>query len=1075
MTAEGLLAHEKKRRIQTARVGKALTAPLSKKVSIAVITLALTTIGSAATFFRHGPNLTEITYHPAVAVIPRGSEAPKFATPSTPTEEALGASTTNTSNLTSASIQTLITDALRNMLAQGLLTGPTGPQGPQGSSGLVNNGNGQTTAVVGGQPIFSYIPAVPQNGFSGTSLAGFGQLSAASLIAGQTTLTANLTGTSAVFSGSLNVFGQTALATTTLSGLTVSGPATFTGSTTIAGLTVTGFNPGLTVGSVAFQGGAGLAQDNGYVFYDSTNHRLGLGTTTPSHLLTVAGNALFTGNAIIAGTQIVSGTLSVAGVSTLATTTITSFTSTAPASFQSTLAVTATSTLATVTATSLSTTGNASFAGNVGIGTTVSFLESANQTGTGVNASQIRMATAHRSGAPWVMQAQTTTFGGPSTENDALFSLGFNFDGSGKVVNTGGISGGRKQYMMFEHDYYQSMGDVANRLDEWHYDVEDDAGVSHRLFHYNFFPANGASSLGFVGKLDVYASGGTIFTGTSTSIFSDRVVLPTNGFLGITKQDGTTQMPILSLDTSDRAVLGAPLVMNTYPIRLDGNLDNSSARPALTTVPIPGEVWGHSRQTPGNPDGFLRLSAGGGSTPNTTKSYIDISGFSNVSDMNGTVVMGTNGVERLRLSSAGAAFSTGATLTGDLQLSGNILTVSGPTLQPYTSNANLNFGLRPSGNGTQAALTIYDSSTGGNQYGQLQMVSSGVAEFRIGAGANSGNQPDIVFSLGSERMRIVGLTGNVGIGTTTPTLGPLTMASGAYVSAGGTWTNASDRNLKEGFATVTPADILQKIDGLSITQWNYKSEGPTVQHIGPVAQDFYAAFHLGNSSTSISTIDPAGIALLGIQALDQKIEALQGGLIANATTVNLTVYSPSNFSGDSVGEAEISAGQTSVRVTFSQAFAYQPIVTITPTALYAGHFWVDHTDSTGFTIELDQTDNSDLIFNWHSFASPSARLFVSGGETQSITLILPVIPAPPTSSSLSKSSGSGDNATETVVTTATSTQEDTMDASNTPLMGVLPSPSASSSTPALEQPPAIIAPDLGTSSPATGSTEPASQ
>jgi hypothetical protein len=45
----------------------------------------------------------------------------------------------------------------------------------------------------------------------------------------------------------------------------------------------------------------------------------------------------------------------------------------------------------------------------------------------------------------------------------------------------------------------------------------------------------------------------------------------------------------------------------------------------------------------------------------------------------------------------------------------------------------------------------------------------------------------------------------------------------------------------------------------------------------------------------------------------------------NATATNLTVYSPGNFSGDSVGEAKILSGQTSVRITFSQAYQYQPI------------------------------------------------------------------------------------------------------------------------------------------------------
>jgi len=96
------------------------------------------------------------------------------------------------------------------------------------------------------------------------------------------------------------------------------------------------------------------------------------------------------------------------------------------------------------------------------------------------------------------------------------------------------------------------------------------------------------------------------------------------------------------------------------------------------------------------------------------------------------------------------------------------------------------------------------------------------------------------------------------------------MGSGAYVSPGGVWTNASDRNLKENFVPVMPAAILQKIDGLPVTEWNYKNEDPSVRHIGPVAQDFYSIFGVGNSSTSISTIDPSGIALAGIQGLDQK-------------------------------------------------------------------------------------------------------------------------------------------------------------------------------------------------------------
>ncbi|MEO6508585.1 MAG: tail fiber domain-containing protein, partial [Patescibacteria group bacterium] len=100
-------------------------------------------------------------------------------------------------------------------------------------------------------------------------------------------------------------------------------------------------------------------------------------------------------------------------------------------------------------------------------------------------------------------------------------------------------------------------------------------------------------------------------------------------------------------------------------------------------------------------------------------------------------------------------------------------------------------------------------------------------------------------------------------------------ASGAYLSTGGTWTNASSRELKENFSEVDTQEILQKINQLDLSTWNYKSEQNSVKHLGPIAEDFYSLFKLGNSSKSISTIDPAGVALAGIQALSKKVNNLE--------------------------------------------------------------------------------------------------------------------------------------------------------------------------------------------------------
>ncbi len=108
--------------------------------------------------------------------------------------------------------------------------------------------------------------------------------------------------------------------------------------------------------------------------------------------------------------------------------------------------------------------------------------------------------------------------------------------------------------------------------------------------------------------------------------------------------------------------------------------------------------------------------------------------------------------------------------------------------------------------------------------------------------------------------------GSVGIGTTSPT-NPLEMVSGAHCTAGGIWTDASDRNAKHNFQPLDPQEILDRLADLNITRWNYKVEPAFVQHIGPVAQDFHALFGLGADDRHLAALDTAGVALAAIQGL----------------------------------------------------------------------------------------------------------------------------------------------------------------------------------------------------------------
>jgi hypothetical protein len=86
----------------------------------------------------------------------------------------------------------------------------------------------------------------------------------------------------------------------------------------------------------------------------------------------------------------------------------------------------------------------------------------------------------------------------------------------------------------------------------------------------------------------------------------------------------------------------------------------------------------------------------------------------------------------------------------------------------------------------------------------------------------------------------------------------------------GAWGSASDRNLKRDVATVNDADILAKVAALPVSEWSYTSEGG-VRHLGPMAQDFYTAFGVGEDDRHITSIDEDGVALAAIKALNAKL------------------------------------------------------------------------------------------------------------------------------------------------------------------------------------------------------------
>ena len=150
---------------------------------------------------------------------------------------------------------------------------------------------------------------------------------------------------------------------------------------------------------------------------------------------------------------------------------------------------------------------------------------------------------------------------------------------------------------------------------------------------------------------------------------------------------------------------------------------------------------------------------------------------------------------------------------------------------------------------TRQMLDLYNQDYGvGVQTSTLyQRSNSRFSWFRGGVHSDAQNDP-----------------GAGGVVAMTLTSGGLTV-NGAFVSA-------SDRNVKEDFQPVDPQAVLAKVVALPLSEWRYKDDEEHSRHLGPMAQDFHAAFGLGADDKHIATVDADGVALAAIQGLNAKVE-----------------------------------------------------------------------------------------------------------------------------------------------------------------------------------------------------------
>jgi hypothetical protein len=173
------------------------------------------------------------------------------------------------------------------------------------------------------------------------------------------------------------------------------------------------------------------------------------------------------------------------------------------------------------------------------------------------------------------------------------------------------------------------------------------------------------------------------------------------------------------------------------------------------------------------------------------------------------------------------------------------------------------------GNNTADGLDALYSNTSGNN----NTASGYYALFANTSGSNNiavGYQAGQAIITGSSNIDI----GNVGLASDANIIRIGTSQTATYL-AGTVYGNnvqlTSDRNAKENFQPVDVQTLLAKVTSLPVSEWNYKTDSQAVQHIGPMAQDFQAAFQLSADDQHISVVDEGGVALAAIQGLNQRL------------------------------------------------------------------------------------------------------------------------------------------------------------------------------------------------------------
>jgi len=185
--------------------------------------------------------------------------------------------------------------------------------------------------------------------------------------------------------------------------------------------------------------------------------------------------------------------------------------------------------------------------------------------------------------------------------------------------------------------------------------------------------------------------------------------------------------------------------------------------------------------------------------------------------------------------------------------------------------------------GTRNFLVKFrDTTEGGNSqvYDDGNQVGIGTTEPKQRLEVNGSIQihaQNSSVGAGSQDRITIDRDGNVGIAVSRPDH-PLEMASGAYVSAGGVWTNSSSRDKKENIAVLPVDTATSALMALEPVVFNYRDETGE-EYVGFIAEDVPELVATGDRD-ALSTMDIVAVLTRVVQEQQNKIKELESRLDA---------------------------------------------------------------------------------------------------------------------------------------------------------------------------------------------------